>query len=153
MKIQSTRFGEIDVADEHLIKFSHGIPGFPGEQSFAFIPYQSESPFAFLQSVSDPDLTFVVVEPFHFFPDYNFQLDDSIATYELGFSAENTPWILNIVRIPEKAEEMTANLLAPIVINSEKRIGMQIVLEKSSYKVRHRLFPQGIPKQTAKGGR
>lgn len=152
MKIESTRFGELEVAEELLINFPQGIPGFHGEQTFAFVPYQSDSPFAFLQSSSDPDLTFVIVEPFCFFPDYSFDLDDAVA-HELGFDEGNNPGIFNIVRIPEKADEMTTNLLAPLVINWDKGTGIQIVLEKSSYTVRHRLFPLGILKQTAKGGK
>jgi len=152
MKIESTRFGEMEVEEQQLINFPHAIPGFPSEQSFAFIPYQSDSPFAFLQSATDPDLTFVIVEPYSFFPDYGFDLDDVVAG-ELGLCDENRPQIFNIVRIPEKADEMTANLLAPLVINWEKRVGMQIVLEKSPYTVRHSLFPPGISKQTPKGGK
>lgn len=152
MKMQSTRFGEIEVDDEFLIKFPHGILGFPGEQTFAFIQYQTDSPFAFLQSASDPDFTFVIVEPFHFFKDYSFELSDDFVQ-EQGFGEGNNPGIFNIVRIPAKAEEMTTNLLAPLVINWKKRTGIQIVLEKSSYTVRHRLFPQEVVKQAAKGGK
>lgn len=150
MKIKSTRFGELDIAEEQLINFPHAIPGFPNEQKLAFIPYEQDSPFSFLQSSSDPDLAFIITDPFAFFPDYSFHLDDTVAE-ELGFNKENKPSIFNIVRIPEKPDEMTANLLAPLVINFESRIGRQIVLEKSSYSVRHRLFPQGL--QADKGGK
>lgn len=152
MQIKSTRFGPIEIADNELIRFPHALPGFPGEKTFAFLPYQPESPFAFLQSVTEPDLTFVIVEPFAFFKEYSFNLDDTVAT-ELGLSDENTPKIFNIVRIPEKIDEMTANLLAPIIVNWNNRKAIQIVLEKSPYTVRHRLFPQGLPDQTAKGGK
>lgn len=150
MKIKSTRFGELEIAEEQLIKFPHAIPGFPKEQKFAFIPYEQDSPFSFLQSCSDPDLIFIITDPFAFFSDYSFYLDDTVAD-ELGFNNENKPSIFNIVRIPEKPDEMTANLLAPLVINFESRTGRQIVLEKSSYTVRHRLFPQEL--QADKGGK
>lgn len=151
MRIKSTRFGELEITDSQLIQFPHALPGFPEEKEFAILPYQPDSPFAFLQSLNEPDLTFVITEPFVFFPDYSFELDDTIAA-ELGIDGDNKPKIFNIVRIPDKAEEMTANLLAPILVNSQTHQAIQIVLEKSPYTVRHRLFPQGLPGQTEKGG-
>ncbi|HWR45786.1 flagellar assembly protein FliW [Sporomusa sp.] len=152
MLIQSTRFGQIEIIDNELIRFPHGIPGFTNEHAFAFLPYQPDSPFAFLQSVTDPDLTFVIVEPFSFFQDYSFTLDEEILL-ELKLSNDNPPRIFNIVRIPEKIDEMTANLIAPIIVNWKTRSAKQIVLEKPVYTVRHRLFPQGLPtdRPVAKG--
>lgn len=152
MHIESTRFGSLEIDETQLIRFHHGLPGFPENKLFVFLPYQPDSPFAFLQAAEDPDLTFVIVEPFIFFKDYSFDLDDTVAT-EMGLSADNPPKIYNIVRIPEKTEEMTANLVAPIVINWNAREAMQIVLENSPYTVRHRLFPQGLSGKIEKGGK
>ncbi|SMC39848.1 flagellar assembly protein FliW [Sporomusa malonica] len=154
MLIQSTRFGQIEIAESELIRFPHGIPGFPSEQAFVFLPYQPDSPFSFLQSAADPDLTFVIVEPFAFFQDYTFELDEGIVS-ELKLTEDNPPRIFNVVRIPEKTDEMTANLLAPIVVNWKTRCAIQIVLEKSVYTVRHRVFPQGLPtdRSDTKGGK
>lgn len=151
MKVRSTRFGEIEVSDQFILDFPHGIPGFVDEKVFAFLPYQLESPFAFLQSANEPDLTFMIVEPFSFFPDYDFELEDGIVK-ELGISDENPPQVFNIVKVVEKLENMTANLLAPILVNWQNRKAMQYVLEKTSYQVRHRVFPNGLPPQTSKGG-
>ncbi|WP_371372081.1 flagellar assembly protein FliW [Sporomusa aerivorans] len=152
MLIQSARFGELDIDDSDIIHFTHALPGFPDEKTFAFLPLQPDSPFAFLQSTVEPNLTFVIVEPFTFFKEYSFNLDEGIVA-ELGLSDDNTPRIFNIVRIPEKTDEMTANLLAPILINWNSRKAMQIVLEKTAYTVRHRLFPQGLPDYTREGGK
>ena len=38
--------------------------------------------------------------------------------------------------------DLTANLIAPIVINARTRKGKQIVLDRSPYTTKHRLFPQ-----------
>lgn len=152
MLIQSTRFGQIEIADNELIHFPHALPGFPEEKTFAYLPYQPNSPFAFLQSANEPALTFVVVEPFAFFKEYSFTLEDAIVD-ELGLSNDKPPKIFNIVRIPEKTDEMTANLLAPIIVNWNNRKAIQIVLEKSPYTVRHRLFTAGLPEKKDKGGK
>lgn len=151
MLIQSTRFGQIEVDDSEIIHFPHALPGFPEEKKFALLPYLSDSPFAFLQSLNEPNLTFVVVEPFAFFKDYSFSLDDTVAA-ELGLSNDNPPKILNIVRIPENMEEITANLQAPIIINCKTRSAIQLILEKSPYAVRHRLFTQGTSTNPEKRG-
>ncbi|MDF2635272.1 MAG: fliW [Pelosinus sp.] len=151
MKVKSTRFGEIEVSEQAILQFPHGIPGFIDEKVFAFLPYDVDSPFAFLQSVNEPDLTFMIMEPFSFFPDYDFELDNSIVK-ALGFSDKNPPQIFNIIRMTEKLEEMTANLLAPIIVNWQNRKAMQYVLDKTSYNVRHRVFPDGLPQQADKGG-
>lgn len=152
MLVKSTRFGEIEVAEEMILQFPYGIPGFLEEKTFALLPYELDSPFAFLQSVNEPDLTFMIVEPFTFFPDYDFELDDAVAK-DLGIGEDNPPQIFNIVRVPEKLEEMTINLLAPIIVNWHSRTAKQHVLEKTSYPVRQRVFPDGILPETGKGGR
>ena len=145
MLIQSTRFGEINVSEETIFKFLHGLPGFPEEKEFALLPYQPDSPFNFMQSLQDPDLAFMVVEPFLFFREYTFELEDQAAA-ELGISEQNPPQIFTIVTIPESVEAMTANLLAPVVINNRDRTALQIVLDGRNYTTRHRLFPNGFPK-------
>lgn len=152
MIIESTRLGKLEVSQEDIIHFSKGIPGFPGEREFALLPCEPNSPFAFMQSVIEPNLTFLVVEPFAFFVEYEFSLEEEIVT-DLKLTEDNPPYIFNIVTIPEKSDEMTANLLAPIVLNLRSRSAQQIVLEKSLYHTRHRLFPEGIPNLENKGGR
>lgn len=142
MLIDSTRLGHVDVSEDNIINFPQGLPGFPDEKTFAFLLYQTDSPFAFLQSIKEPDLTFLIVAPFTFFQDYDFEVDDEFAR-QLGLSTEKLPEVFNVVSIREKTEEMTANLLAPIIINWHNQTGMQIVLEKTPYTLRHRLFPDG----------
>jgi flagellar assembly factor FliW len=152
MLIESTSFGELHISDQEILHFPHGLPGFPREKEFAFLPHDTDSPFAFLQSVADPDLTFTIVAPFDFFQDYSFDLDDQIAE-ELDITGDNPPEIWNIVTVPQNIAEMTTNLLAPVIVNRLTRQARQIVLEKTAYTTRHRLFPQGLPNQSEKGGK
>ena len=153
MKMESTRFGTLEVSEEELLQFPHGLPGFQEEKCFAFFPYQPESPFAFLQSVTTPELAFVVIDPFAFFPDYVFKLEDSVVE-EMELSGENLPQIFTIVRVTDKLDEMTTNLLAPIVVNAKVRTARQVVLENTSYTVRHLLFPNwATPVQEPQGGK
>ncbi|MPM21315.1 Flagellar assembly factor FliW [bioreactor metagenome] len=153
MLIHSTRFGEIEVPKDQLISFANGLPGFPDETQFAFLTLDEGSSFVFLQSASNPDLTFVVVEPFMFFNDYTFELSDEYVE-DLKLSQENKPRIFNIVTIRDTIEKATANLLAPIIVNWQTKKAVQVILDKTPFTTRHKLFPNGLPQaQTAKGGK
>lgn len=153
MNINSTRFGALDVPEDNILKFCDGIPGFPEEKKFAFLSQGEDSPFAFLQSIANPDLTFVIVEPFSFIKDYTFNLADELVS-ELELSNENPPHIFNIVTVRETIQNATVNLVAPIVVNWHKKIAAQIILEKTSYTTRQPLLPNGLPKQaSSQGGR
>ena len=152
MIIQSTRFGPLEIAETDIIKFPHGIPGFPTEKTFIAVVNEPDSPFSFLQSATEANLTFLLADPFTFFNDYEFVLDDAVAQ-ELGVSPEKPPQVFIIATVKEKLENMTVNLLAPLVINGQGRIGRQIVLDKSNYGTRQLLFPDGLPKQVEQGGK
>ena len=152
MIIQSTRFGPLEIAETDIINFPHGIPGFPDEKTFAAVVSDPDSPFSFLQSTTEANLTFLLADPFTFFNDYEFTLDDEVAR-ELGVSPEKPPQIFIIATVKEKLENMTVNLLAPLVINGQGRIGRQIVLDKSDYGTRQPLFPKGLTFQATQGGK
>ncbi|MDQ7096260.1 flagellar assembly protein FliW [Desulfosporosinus sp. PR] len=150
MIIKSAQFGELEVTEDHLIRFPDGIPGFPEEKSFVYIAQDEESPFSFLQSVLAEHLMFLLVDPFTFFKDYEFVLEDEAAE-EMNLSPENPPQVFLIATIKETLADMTVNMMAPIVINPAARIGRQVVLHRSGYSVCEKLFPNGLPSET-KGG-
>lgn len=152
MKIQSARFGELEVEEEQVFGFPHGIPGFPEERSFALISHAQESPFLFLQSATEANLAFLLVDPFAFMPDYEFELKDEIAE-EMDLSRDNLPQVLLIATVKEKVADMTVNLLAPLVLNRTNRSGRQVILDKAGYSTCHKLFPGGLPEEAAGGGR
>ena len=80
--------------------------------------------------------------PFIFFPDYEFRLEDDVLE-SLALENQEDLLLYTLLTIPgNDFRGMTANLLAPIVINSRTNEGRQIVLDKSAYKTKHRLFPQ-----------
>ena len=103
--------------------------------------------FAWMQSQSDPDTAFLMVDPFIFFPDYDVQLNESVcASLQIKDREEVT--LLTVVTIPpqEGVRGMTTNLLAPVVINHVKGIGRQVILDGSGYKTKHLLFSHVLQK-------
>lgn len=151
MKIESTRFGTLEVTPEQVIHFPHGIPGFLNEKAFVHLPHGEDSPFSFLQSTAEADLSFLLVDPFAFMSDYEFVLEEEIAG-EMELSEENLPQVFLIATFKEKVTDMTVNLLAPIVVNQVKKVGRQIILDNPELSIRYRLFPDPETKQTQEGG-
>jgi len=139
-KINTVRFGEVEVDEEKIIHFVQGIPAFEDEHEFLIIPYDEESPCVFLQSTNTPELAFLMTVPFVFFPDYQFEIDDA-SIDELGIEKQEDLMIYSLLTIPGgNIKQVTANLLAPLVINQNNFQAKQVILEKSSYKTKHRLF-------------
>jgi len=141
-KIETLRFGQIEVEEEKIVHFKDGIPAFEEEHEFIIVPYDSESPYYFMQSLATPDLAFLITVPFLFFPDYEFELDE-VAQHELGIKHQEDMLIYVLITIPGgKIEDMTANLMAPVVLNKENMQAKQVVLDRSRYTTKHRLFPE-----------
>ena len=56
-KIDTLRFGQIEVEEEKIVHFKDGIPAFEEEHEFIIVPYDSESPYYFMQSLALPVLS------------------------------------------------------------------------------------------------
>lgn len=152
MLVKSARFGDLTVDEQDIITFRNGLPGFPEEREFILLPSKGSSPFVFLQSVQEANLTFVMIDPFTLFTNYEFTIDDDLVQ-NLDISTDNPPQIFNIVTLRKELAEATANLLAPVIINTQTRCGVQIVLEKTDYTTKHKLFPNGLPTKAHKEGK
>ena len=146
-KIYTSRFGEIEVDETKIVHFKDGIPAFEDEHEFVILPYEEESPYYFMQSLKSPDLAFLLTIPFLFFKDYSFELDDATIE-ELGIENQDDVFYYSMITIPNGSiRYMTANLVAPIVLNSENMRAKQVVLANSNYTTKHRLFPDSAKKE------
>ena len=146
-KVNTLRFGEVDVAEDKIVHFADGIPAFEDEHEFVIVPYDDESPYVFLQSLITPDLAFLMTMPFVFFPDYEFELDDENQK-KLSLTRQEDMLIYTLITVNGgKVQNMTANLMAPVVLNTANMQARQIVLDRSSYTTKHRLFPENKEEQ------
>ena len=115
---------------EVLVNFRAGLPGFPDAHEFVLAHEgDDDSPFWILQSAVDPATAFVLVEPFTFFPDYDFELDDTGAE-RIGVTEPADVLVFSVVTLAERPEDSTVNLLAPIVVNRHSGEALQHVLSK-----------------------
>jgi flagellar assembly factor FliW len=137
LKIQTTRFGEVEVEDQSIILVQGGIIGFARYDRYMIIEHKSESPFFWLQAVDSPDLAFVIVDPCLFMPDYNLTLSEPILA-DLKAQESQEVAVHVLVTIPHgRPQEMTANLLGPLVINTQAKLARQIIVDDERYSHRH----------------
>lgn len=115
------------------IRIRGGLPGFEGLERFALRPWgDADSPFSVLDSLDDEQLSFVVVPPALFFPDYEPVVSDEAAA-GIGITDPDDAMLLVIVTVRQPVQESTANLLGPLVINVHDLRGMQAVLDPDRY--------------------
>lgn len=141
MELLTRNFGKITVDEEKVITFKEGIPGFEQLTQYMLIEdnEDTENPFVYLQSTQDGTVCFILMDPSLLEESYCVEMKDKyIATLGGGKSEDYS--MFTIVTAKEKFDDSTVNLLAPIIIQHETRKGMQIILENTSYKTRHKII-------------
>ena len=136
MKVDSIRFGTLEVKEKDILTFPEGLVGFAACKKFFIYNKDKNLPFFWLQSIENPKLAFVIADPALFFPDYKI----SARRQELAvIDAKNTKNLIIcvIVSISRDPFRMTANLQGPLVINTANLKGKQLVLVDTNYNTRH----------------
>lgn len=103
------------------------MPGFPDQTRFALVRLDEDGVLCALRSVDEPDLRFLVVPPHVFFPDYAPVVDDA-AVAALAIERASDVLTLVVVNPGDDAGGATANLLAPVLVNTVTRQAGQVVL-------------------------
>lgn len=146
-EIDTKFFGRMNCAEAAILKFPDGIPGFECERQLVAIRQPDTEPLVFLQSIASPGVCFTALPVQDACPDYelNMQADDIAA---LGLPQDRRPAIgkdvlcLTLLTIGEDGN-VSANLLAPIVVNIATSVARQPVLVDSDYSHQHRLGQSG----------
>lgn len=145
MEMKTKYHGIIKVDEEEIIYFEHGLPGFIDERKFVLLPLEENSPYYIMQSATTIELGFVVTDPFSFFKDYEFDLTSN-EKEALKIGNESTIQVLTILSLRDLFTDTTANLQAPIVVNHSEMLAKQIILNKTNYTTKHRLFHETVNK-------
>ena len=132
MKVQSSRFGTIELDDNEVIRFPAGVIGFPDETSFVMLRPKPESPVAWLHSTRTPWFALPVVSAEVLLADLGSTLTE--ATKASGIASTDQPCaVMAVLNAPGGGAPASVNLMAPIVVNAETRQGAQLLLESSNY--------------------
>jgi len=146
LKVETTRFGSIDVPEDKVITMPEGMVGFPDKKRFCIIPHKKDSPFYWYQCLDDPALAFVITNPWLFKSDYHVDVEPAIEGMGLDGRDETKHLECYVtVTIPKgEPEKMTANLIGPIVICPQVGQAVQIVLAGETYSHKHPLVAPAV---------
>ena len=142
MLVQTRYFGEIDLGEDKIITLERGLIGFEEYKKYTIL-YDSEKEerpaISWLQSLDEPGLALPVVSPLVVKPDYNPVVEDELLMNIGELTEENLVIILTLT-VPEDVKKMTTNLKAPIIINSDTRKGVQLIVENQDYEVKYNVY-------------
>lgn len=125
IKVQ-TRLGEQKVSLDRVLRFPRGLIGYEDKRDFVLLQIREDVPFLVLQSLEDPSLGLMVADPYSFVEEYSIRLSDA-EQHMLNVDEPGQVSVLVTVSIPAgKPEETCLNLMGPVVINHEARLGLQV---------------------------
>lgn len=142
MKITTRQNTVIEVDEKDILTFPEGLVGFEEYKRYGLYSVADEEPFFRLQYLKAEEVGFVVIDPLLVMPDYDFEVDND--TIELlGIERPESLQLFAIVTVHSDFHRMTANLLAPILVNRDTSLARQVVLQDTPYTTRHPIFADG----------
>ncbi|NLJ66197.1 MAG: flagellar assembly protein FliW [Clostridiales bacterium] len=139
MIVETSRFGSVEVDDDKIIHFEDGLPGLENLTKYIILSPPELDPFHILQSIEDQDIALTIADPFLFKKDYSPLIKDKVFD-ELKIEDNKDTALFTIIVIPQDYRKMTANLMAPILINPDRMLGKQVILDEGDYPVRYPIF-------------
>ncbi|MCS6291578.1 MAG: flagellar assembly protein FliW [Nitrospira sp.] len=139
MQCRSTRFGNCDVRPDSVLTFPNGILGFPDCRRYVIFDHDTDAPFKWLQSLDEPGLAFVILDPATFHPEYDVQVPHE-ALLEVDGKEDDELILSVLLTIPSNDPTgITANLRGPLLMNPRTKFCKQLILS-DNYPTRFPLF-------------
>ena len=113
------------------IELVHPLPGFPERRRFALVQLDDDGVLCQLRSLEDPSLRFLVMSPVPFFPDYAPEVGDDVVA-DLQITSADDVIVLLVLNAGESLDTTTANLMAPVVVNTANLRASQVILDDPS---------------------
>lgn len=140
MKIQTTRFGEIEGPEELIFNFEFPVIGYNDEKEYLIVNSAQNELFQWLQSTKTPELAFAITCASYFNIEYAFELPD-VAQETLDIQSVEDLMVFNIAKIPHNnPSKATINLLAPIIFNVKNHKAGQVILSGTDFQVNKPIF-------------
>jgi flagellar assembly factor FliW len=137
----SSKFGKVQYSDTDVITFVRAILGFEDLRQFIIVARPESEPFKWLQSIEDPNVTFVVVEPKLILDNYIVELSQHDIKQLHGTQLLGDYRIFVILTVPKgQPEKISVNLQGPLIINQKNLKAIQMVLNNPEYGIRFNLF-------------
>ena len=142
MRIETKIFGTVEITDDKIITFENGIIGFPELKHFTLLHDDeagTDAGIRFLQSMEEPGFAMPVMDPLIVKQDYDPVVEDELLA-GIGELNENTLLVMVTVTVPSDLTKMSVNLQGPIIINVEKRLAVQLIVENKDYPVKYPIY-------------
>ena len=141
MLINTLKFGPLEIPENKIITMAKPVLGFEEFTKFCLVELEEFKPFMWLQSVNDPAVAFIVVNPAIFYNGYRIDINpNEIAELEAKDPAHIETYV--IASVPNDWADMTINLQGPILINTENNKAKQLVLGNSGYRINPKVFDE-----------
>ena len=139
MVIETKYFGEMEIPEGEMINFPEPMLGFEDSRKYVIIQFYDDSDSLLcLQSADKPDLALVLVNPHYILEKYSPALNSE--DLSILRAHEDTPLAFyNIAVVHDDWKDSTVNLRCPIATNPKTMLGRQIIMEDTSYSMRHPL--------------
>ncbi|MFH1092526.1 MAG: flagellar assembly protein FliW [Candidatus Omnitrophota bacterium] len=145
MKTSITHGEHILSLNRNKIFFPEGIIGFEEHKKYRIVNEKSKEPFFWLQSQKNPEINFIIIDPLEFKTDYKPALSE-LDKLALQISDVNECLCHVIVCVPQGSDQISANLLAPLMFNRKKNICRQVVLQEQDYSIQHLVLDEMLKK-------
>jgi flagellar assembly factor FliW len=137
MRINTTRFGRVDIEHGDLLVFPQGLMGLEDCQHWVLLADAENDMLGWLQCTTRPEVALAVVSPRRFVPSYQLRIPRS----ELAPLALAHPQQAKVLAIVGRNDRsITLNLKAPLVIHLDQRLGRQ-VLNNADVAIQHEIEP------------
>lgn len=150
VEVNTRVFGKIAIEEDKIIRFESGILGFPDLKDFTLI-YNLEkgnnSAIKWLQSLQEPGFAMPVMDPQMVMPDYEPKFCEEYLKPLGEHPEEEDILVLVTVTVPKDITKTTVNLRAPILINSDTRKAVQLIVEDESYSIKYAIYDDLMAKQ------
>ena len=143
---QTVQFGLLEYLEEAVLEFPYGVPAFESDTRFLVLHRPETAPIIFLQSLIHAGLCFLTLPVLSIDPNYRLNLHpEYLEALELPpdtrLEIGGEIACLAILTIPPVGP-LTANLLAPVVIRTDIRRGVQAIQVDSGYSHQHPILPE-----------
>src|SRR5699024_7393068 len=78
MLVDTKYIGKQDIEEDKSIYFETGMPGFQEEKKFVVLDIPGHDVMQIMQSLQNTTSAFFITNPYHFYHDYSFKLDDGV---------------------------------------------------------------------------
>ncbi len=137
IQFETKDYGTLEYEKEWLLHFEDGLFGFQNLHDYLPLCMNEEddNSILVLQSVEDPAIAFVVINPFALDPHYAPSLTPEEMTYlKASDESELTYYVICVLK--DNYLDNTVNMKCPLVFNTSTRNGMQVILTSDAYDFR-----------------